>query len=248
MRKYSTIIFDLFDTIVNFNFNHLPTIELKGLRSRTTSTEVFEVFRQYYPKIEFEEFYDPFIESYHEFQEIKSKEFREFPNRERFKLMLSKMNLGSIKNQDELANEMVLAHMNGLASCVEFPEENRKTLEYIKSKRYKLAIVSNFDYAPTAYMLLDKFEITNLFEEIIISEEVGWRKPKDIIFEAAINKLNIKVDEALFVGDNYDADVVGSKALGIDAIWINRKNLPETELEPEPNYIIKSLPELINIL
>ena len=62
MKKYSTIIFDLFDTIVNFNFNHLPTIELKGLRSRTTSTEVFEVFRQYYPEVEFEEFYDPFIE------------------------------------------------------------------------------------------------------------------------------------------------------------------------------------------
>ncbi len=248
MKKYSTIIFDLFDTIVNFNFNHLPTIEIKGLRSRTTSTEVFEVFRQYYPEVEFEEFYDPFIESYHEFLEIKSIEFKEFPNRDRYILMLNKMDLEPIDQQDLLIDKMVLAHMNGLASCVELTKENKRTLEYIKSREYRMGIVSNFDYAPTAYMLLNKFEITNLFEEIIISVEVGWRKPKDIIFQVAMHKLNTKPGEALFVGDNYNADVVGSKALGIDAAWINRKNQPEAKLDPKPDYIIKNLSELINIV
>ena len=248
MKKYSTIIFDLFDTIVNFNFNHLPAIDLKGLRSRTTSIEVFEVFRQYYPEVEFEEFYDPFIESYHEFLEIKSIEFKEFPNRDRYILMLNKMGLAPIDQKNSLIDKMVLAHMNGLASCVELPKENKRTLEYIKTQGYRLAIVSNFDYAPTAYALLDKFEITNLFEEIIISVEVGWRKPSHIIFESAVKKLQIKPEDALFVGDNYDADVVGSKALGIDAAWINRKNQPEAELDPKPDYIIKNLSELINIV
>ena len=134
MEKYSTIILDLFDTIVDFNFNHLPTIELKGFRSRTTSTEVYEVFKQYYPHINFEEFYQPFIDSYHEFQEMKLEEFREFPNRNRFKLMLSKMHLDPTENQDELEDKMVVAHMNALARCVEFPEENKRTLKYIKNK------------------------------------------------------------------------------------------------------------------
>jgi FMN phosphatase YigB (HAD superfamily) len=248
MKKYSTIIFDLFDTIVNFNFNHLPAIDLKGLRSRTTSIEVFEVFRQYYPEVEFEEFYDPFIESYHEFLEIKSIEFKEFPNRDRYILMLNKMGLASIDQKNSLIDKMVLAHMNGLASCVELPKENKRTLEYIKSREYRMGIVSNFDYAPTAYALLDKFEITNLFEEIIISEEVGWRKPNHIIFETAVNKLKVLPQDVLFVGDNYNADVVGSKALGIDAAWINRKNQPEAGLDPKPDYIIKNLSELINIV
>ena len=248
MKKYSTIIFDLFDTIVNFNFNHLPTIELKGLRSRTTSTEVFEVFRQYYPDIEFEKFYDPFIESYHEFLEIKSIEHKEFPNRDRYFLMLDKMNLAPIDNMDLLIDQMVLAHMNGLASCVEFPETNKRTLEYVKFNGYRLAIVSNFDYAPTAYMLLEKFKITNLFEQVIISEEVGWRKPNHIIFQTAVNKLKIRPQDALFVGDNYYADVVGSKALGMDTAWINRKNQSEDTLDPKPDYIIKHLSELLNIV
>lgn len=248
MKKYSTIIFDLFDTIVNFNFNHLPAIEIKGLRSRTTSVQVFEVFRQYYPEIEFEKFYDPFIESYHEFLEMKSIEFKEFPNRDRYILMLKKMNLKPVDQQDLLIDKMVLAHMNGLASCVELPQENKRTLEYIKTQGYRMAIVSNFDYAPTAYKLLDNFEITNLFEEIVISEEVGWRKPKDIIFQTAIKKLDIEPSETLFVGDNYSADVIGSKAVGMDAIWINRKNEPEDELNPTPDYVIKNLSELINIV
>ena len=248
MGKYSTVIFDLFDTIVDFNFNHLPTIELKGLRSRTTSTEVFEVFRQYYPDVSFEEFYQPFIDSYHEFQETKLKEFKEFPNRDRFKLMLSKMHLDPTENQDELEDKMVIAHMDALARCVEFPEENKKTLEYIRTKDHRMAIVSNFDYSPTAYKLIDKFEIRSLFDEIIISGDVGWRKPKDIIFQAAINKLDIKASEALFVGDNYNADVVGSKAIDMDSVWINRKNLSKTKLDPKPDYTIKSLSELINIV
>ena len=248
MNKYSTVIFDLFDTIVNFNFSHLPSIEVRGLRSRTTSTEVYEVFAQYYPEIEFVEFYDPFIESYHQFQKMKLKEFKEFPNRKRFKLMLSKMDLREIRNRDQLLEDMVLAHMNGLASCIEFPEDNKKTLEYIEEKGYRLAIVSNFDYAPTAYMILERYKIRNLFEQIVISEEVGWRKPNHIIFETVINKLEIGPEDALFVGDNFQADVVGSKAMGMDTAWINRKNQPENSLNPIPDYIIKDLNELKNFI
>lgn len=248
MRKYSTVIFDLFDTIVNFNFNHLPSIELKGFRSRTTSIEVYEVFKDYYPDIKFSDFYEPFIDSYHEFQEIKLKEFREFPNRDRFKLMLKKMDLNTTGDSNELEDKMVLAHMNSLASCVEFPVENKETLDYAKDKGYRLAIVSNFDYAPTAYTLLDRFGITPLFEVIIISGEVGWRKPKDIIFQRAIDKLAIKSEDALFVGDNYNADVVGSTSLGMHAAWINRKKEQVDNLNPSPDYIINNLSELQNFL
>ena len=248
MKKYSAVIFDLFDTILDFNFNHLPTVELKGFRSRTTSVEVYEVFKQYYPDIGFDKFYEPFIESYHEFQELKLKEFKEFPNRERFILMLDKMNVNSTSNKDNLIDQMVLAHMNALASCIEYPDDNRKTLEYLKSKYYRLAIVSNFDYAPTAHMLLQKNNLTPLFEVIVISDEVGWRKPKDLIFQSAVNNLKITPEETLFVGDNYSADVIGSKAMGMDAVWINRRKESEDSLDPAPDFVVKKMSEIRNFL
>jgi len=248
MKSYNAILFDLFDTIVNLNFKQLPTIELKGFRSRTTSIEVYEVFKEYYPEIKFTEFYQPFMDSYHEFQELKLKEYREFPNSRRFEIMLGIMRLDRNGDQTELKNKMVLAHMNALSSCVEFPRENRAILEYIQSQGFRMAIVSNFDYAPTAYDLIDKFEIRNLFEQIIISGDVGWRKPKDIIFKTAIHKLAIEPEEVLFVGDNYKADVIGSKSVGMDAAWINRRNEPDGGLEIKPDFAIKKLCDLQNIV
>ncbi len=248
MKKYTTLIFDLFDTILDFNFKQLPYIDKNGVRSRTTSKEVFAVFSKYYPDIAFDDFYPHFIESYHAFLEIKKKEFREYPNRERFKIMLDSMDITPDQDTCRLEDEMVKAHMKGLASCVEYPQANKETLLLAKAKGYRMAIVSNFDYAPTARMLIDKFGIGELFESIIISEEVGWRKPKDIIFKKSLSELNIDPGEALFIGDNFGADIQGSKGVGIDGVWINRNRESEKNLAPEPVYIIKALPEICTFI
>jgi putative hydrolase of the HAD superfamily len=248
MKAYNTVIFDLFDTIINFNFNHLQSIDVNGVRSRTTSNEVYSVFRSYYPNIGFSEFYPFFIESYHQFQEMKLVEYREYPNRERFMLMLRNMKLAPDENTDRLADEMAAAHMEGLASAVEFPMENEKILEYVKYKGYRMAVISNFDYARTAHALIDKFRIRHLFEKIVISEEVGWRKPSPIIFRRAFDLLGIKPEVALMVGDNFKADVLGAKGVGMDTVWLENKNHAPDDRCPEPDYVIRTLPGIREIL
>jgi HAD superfamily hydrolase (TIGR01549 family) len=248
MKIYDTVIFDLFDTIVNFNFNRLPSIELQGVKSRTTSREVYSVFKKYYPDIGFSEFYLFFIESYRQFQEMKLVEYREYPNRERFILMLRNMNLASDGKTGDKAEEMAAAHMEGLASAVEFPEENVKALECVKDKGYRMAIISNFDYARAAYALIDRFRIRHFFEKIIISEEVGWRKPNPIIFLRAFELLGIGPEEALMVGDNFKADIAGAKGVGMDAVWLENTSHTPYENCPETDFIIKKLPEISEIL
>lgn len=248
MKRYSTVFFDLFDTVINFNFKKLPAVDMNGIRSRTTSKEVYAVFCRYYPKIRFTAFYPPFIESYHRFQEMKLEKFKEYPNRDRFKLMLNIMNIEPTAKTARMIEEMVTAHMDGLASCVVFPEENKQALERIKSAGYETAIVSNFDYAPTAYALIDRYGIQEFFDEIIISEEVGWRKPKPAIFHKALELTKKDPDEVLFVGDNYSADVAGAKSVGMDAVWLNTKNKSTDDLTPQPDYVISALPQLDNIL
>lgn len=247
MHKHKAILFDLFDTIINFNFRHLPAVEMNGIRSRTTSKEVYSVFRRYYPEISFSRFYPCFVESYHQFQEMKLEEYREFPNRDRFILMFENMKITQNEKTDRLADEMVIAHMDGLSRCIEFPEENKRTLEKVKEKGYLTAIVSNFDYAPAAHALIDKYDIGRFFDQIVISEEVGWRKPKDIIFRRALELLNIEPEDALFVGDNFNADVGGAKAVGIRTVWLN-KNHASQEAGPTPDYTIEKLPQLNEIL
>jgi putative hydrolase of the HAD superfamily len=77
---------------------------------------------------------------------------------------------------------------------------------------------------------------------------VGWRKPKDIIFLKALTELSINPADALFIGDNYDADIAGSNAVGMDGVWINRNKAAEDNLDPEPAYIVSRLPEIDNFI
>lgn len=248
MKDYKTIIFDLFDTIVDFNRSLLTVVKSNGAEVRSTSVDVFNVFKEYYGSISFEDFYKAFIESYLEFNNVKRIEDRELYNGERFKLMLGMMNLELNSNTDEVVENMVTVHMKGLANAVEFPEENRSTLNLLRSKNYRLAIISNFDHAPTAYGLLEKFGIKHYFEKIFISVDIGWRKPKRDIFLKAFDILGIEPDEAIFVGDNFDADVVGSKSVGMDVIWINRNGEQLGDGNIKPDYSISKFAEIERIL
>jgi len=247
MQTYKVIIFDLFDTIVNFNRSLLPEAELNGSQINSTSAAVYKLFKKYYEHVTFDDFYSAFLKSYEEFEEMKKKENLEFHNKERFKLMLDKLNINTNSDSNRLVEEMVLCHMGKIAGAMEFPEENRNTLNMLRN-RYRLALISNLDHAPTAYKILDKFGIRNLFEKILISIEVGVRKPNPDIFLEAFIYLKIKPNEAIFVGDNFEADVIGSKNVGMDAIWVNKGNEKNRHEITSPDYEVTKFTEITNIL
>lgn len=46
------------------------------------------------------------------------------------------------------------------------------------SLEYKLGLISNFTYAPVIYAGLRKLDINRFFKAVLVSEEVGWRKPR----------------------------------------------------------------------
>jgi len=247
MRTYKAIIFDLFDTIVNFNRSLLPEAELNGSRINSTSVAVYMVFKNYYEHVTFDDFYSAFLKSYDEFEEMKRKQNLEFHNKERFKLMLDKLNISTNSDSNRFVEEMVLCHMGKIADAMEFPEENRNTLNMLRYK-YRLALISNFDHAPTAYKILDKFGIRNFFEKILISIEVGIRKPKADIFLKAFIHLKINPNDAIFVGDNFEADVIGSKNVGMDVIWVNKGNEKIRHEITNPDYEVTKFAEITKIL
>jgi putative hydrolase of the HAD superfamily len=247
MKKYKYIFFDLFDTLIDFDYSRLPQISVDGEKHNSTSGLVYEVFNSYYADVSFDTFYKSFMDTYFEFQEIKKKEYKEYPNQQRFRILFDKLNLNHKSNQNEILDNMTEAHMAGLASATTFSEDNRKTLDYLKKKGYVFALISNFDYAPTAYRLLDRYDLRKYFDKIYLSIEVGWRKPHKNIFQIALDECGIDNKEVIHVGDNFGADIVGSYNLGIDSIWLNKK---DEELKHEiasPNYIIYKLTELTSL-
>jgi len=90
--------------------------------------------------------------------------------------------------------------------------------------------------------------VVDLFETIVVSDEVGWRKPRRDIFDAALGRLGVRAEESLFVGDRADMDVLGAQQIGMDAAWINRDREPLPAGIQAPTYEIRDLGELATIL
>ena len=64
--------------------------------------------------------------------------------------------------------------------------------------------------------------LTDRFEVVIVSADVGVAKPDSTIFEHALSELGVRRDRAVMVGDSIAKDVDGALAAGLDAVWVNR--------------------------
>lgn len=92
-------------------------------------------------------------------------------------------------------------------------------------RKYFLGIVSN-GTSSFQYEKIDSLGWNHIFpkENIFISEEVGYEKPDYQIYEIALKKFDVLPSETLFIGDNWNNDVVGPTTIGIKSIWLNMNN------------------------
>ena len=222
MKKYTNVIFDLFDTIILFKPKLLPKIEINGIEHYSTGKDVYKKFSEYFINYDFNEFYNYFMNSYKEFQKLKNIDNREYPNGKRFEIMLDMMEIPN--DNPQIIKELVVSHMDSLSNSMVFPENYISVIEELNQRGYKLSILSNFDYSPTAHKLLEVYGITTYINYIFISVDIGWRKPSPNAFEYALKKLNISPSEAVFIGDDYERDIVGASISNIDSILVDIEN------------------------
>jgi len=102
----------------------------------------------------------------------------------------------------------------------------RASLERLRAAGLRLGVVSNSDGRVDA--ALRAADLRDCFEVVVDSALFGAEKPDPAIFRAALDALGVTPDEALYVGDLYEVDVLGARAAGIDAILL----LPETVAAP----------------
>ena len=98
--------------------------------------------------------------------------------------------------------------------------EGRKKLVKQAKGHGKVALISNFTHAPVIYNSLRKLGISEFFNVVVVSEEVGWRKPCGHIFQNALNRLQIQACEAVYIGDSPNEDIKGAKQAGLKTVFV----------------------------
>ena len=112
---------------------------------------------------------------------------------------------------------------------------------------YKIGLVTNFVDGPTARKVFNSLQFEKIFNVIIISGEVGYRKPKRLLFDLALSKLNALPGNAVMVGDTVIADVVGPKEIGMKAILIDEDD-SKKDSHHLADAVIQNIGELRNAL
>jgi HAD superfamily hydrolase (TIGR01549 family) len=109
-----------------------------------------------------------------------------------------------------------------------------ESLSRLRAAGFRLGIVSNSDgrveQALTAAGLRDYFDV------VVDSGVVGMEKPDPAIFRAALDALGVAAEEALYVGDLYEVDIVGARAAGMDAVLLAEC--------PEPGRSCRTAPSI----
>jgi len=88
------------------------------------------------------------------------------------------------------------------------------------STNFKLGLISNFTYAPVIYVGLRRLAINRFFNAVLVSADVGWRKPNRRIFEEALRRLGVRPEETVYVGDSPLEDIKGGKAVGMKTVFV----------------------------
>ncbi|MGW8249590.1 MAG: HAD family hydrolase [Anaerolineales bacterium] len=98
-----------------------------------------------------------------------------------------------------------------------------ETLDCLQDIGYRLAVVSNRNQP--CHEELSRLGLSGYLEFSLTSGEVNSWKPDTRIFEHALQRLDLLPEEAVHIGDNYYADVVGALRAGIQPVLIDPEDL-----------------------
>jgi putative hydrolase of the HAD superfamily len=107
---------------------------------------------------------------------------------------------------------------SGISAMVQLAPGVRESLTRIAGQ-WKLGLVSNGTSA-TQRAKLRALALDTLFDPVVISEEVGFRKPEVRIFELAIANWRVPASSVLFVGDDPISDIAGARSAGMRALQV----------------------------
>lgn len=234
MKETKLILFDLDDTL--YDFSGCWEKGMKAAIRLHPATCGFETDSFYQRLKEFSDSLWHLIEE----QKLTFDEYRYLRMAKTFESFAQKLERETASDFQKLFSVKVKESIEPAAETVALLEK--------WSQSVQLGIVTNGPADMTSHKL-SRLGLDHLFpsETVYISEIIGFHKPDRRIFQHVLGSYGKAPHEALFVGDTWDADIVGAIEAGIPAVWLNpAKREPMTD--HQPLAIIESLKELDAVL
>ncbi|MBR6502757.1 MAG: YjjG family noncanonical pyrimidine nucleotidase [Clostridia bacterium] len=226
MKKYTTLYFDLDNTLLDFSAAEYKAIRnLFALHNLPISDEMVAKYsainHTWWARFEKGEIKK---------EEIYSGRFREY-------LEFYKLEGDPIK--------MASDYFDFLSQGYDLIEGADKALDYIKSKGYTVCITTN-GMSRTQYRRIENCSIKQYFDYIFVSEDAGSQKPEVEYFDFVMaNTPEKDRSKILVIGDSMSSDILGGINFGVDTCWLNPKGTPGAY---KTTYEITNIMQICDIL
>ena len=223
MENIKAIGFDLFNTLIT-----METGALKEAMVRLTTS-----LREKGMQIE----YDPFVQAYREavlqFLQQAKRDGKESHNRFWVSTALAKQGL-NVSPEDPDISAAVESYFSAFLPYIKLIPGTKEMLGILQ-EHYRIGLLSNFTHPPAARNIMSELGLTPFFEVVLISGDLGYRKPHGSVFEKLIDQLGVQRDEIAFVGDDAEADVTGALGAGLKPIWTTY--VRDNHIAPAPGML-----------
>jgi putative hydrolase of the HAD superfamily len=232
--KTKAIFFDLDNTLYDYNSS-----------SDYSKNKVFSYLLNRYPHLKREDILSSYEKIIQEAVEEETKGLYDAWDRQkRFSKLLLYLGI----KDDGLSKRLVTIFAEARTESSKPYPDARDVLSKLGEK-YVLGIITN---GPSVYQReeISLLKLKTYFSHILISEEVGFRKPTEEIFQIAVKKACCRPEEAVMVGDNPRTDIKPAKKLGMETVLFDPENKFTKEnlaLEERPEYLIRQFTELLNL-
>lgn len=223
MLKYHHILFDADDTLFHFD-------ALTGLQ------QMFDRYRLQFDATEYQRYQQINLPLWQQYQagQISATELQQ----RRFAPYADQLGVSALQLNADFLQTMSKV-------CTLLPGA-RELLDFLRGKA-RLGIITN-GFTAMQQARLEHCGVADLFDPLVISEQVGFAKPDPAIFHHAFTQLGSPAKSSiLMVGDNPHSDVLGAQNAGIASCWLNQHGsvLPAGIT---PTYQVSSLTELHTLL
>lgn len=143
-------------------------------------------------------------------------------------------------------SELNSAFLEAMADICTLLPGAKELMEAVHGKA-KMGIITN-GFTELQAIRLERTGMSQYFEHVVISEQVGVAKPDAAIFGHALEKMGFPCkNKVLMVGDNQHSDILGGLNFGIETCWLNSIGA-EADANIAPHYTVNSLHQLKDIL